>query len=116
MIYSHTQTTFILDPDNIKNSINKCLLVPLPEFITKLLGNLHSGGEVLPSSSNLKNLCGMTGTRSPSFKAALVFLQNNPGHDYNKILVEHMNQLSVIASEEFLKIATKLQDTKMKLG
>ena len=67
----------------------------------------------MPGLSDLSNFCGMTETRSPSFKAALAFLRDNHDHGCNKILVMYLKRLSPIAAELFPKTAATILDIRL---
>ena len=84
MAYENTQVTLVVQPGDIEAAIADSLSMPFSEFITKFVGDLLSGGEVVPGSSDLSNFCGMTETRSPSFKAVLAFLVTTRSVQQNK--------------------------------
>ena len=111
-----SQITLIVAPGDIEAAITDSLSMPFSEFITKFIGDLLSGGEVVPGSSDLSHFCGMAGTRSPSFKAALAFLRDNPEHGCNKILVMYFKRLSAMAAEIFPKTAAKILDVELSVG
>ena len=87
--------------------------MPFSAFITKFVGDLLSGGEVVPGLPDLPNFCGMTETRSPSFKAVLAFLWDNHDNGRNKILVMYLKRLSATAAELFPKPAANILDIEL---
>ena len=110
MAYENTQVTLVVEPGDIEAAIADSLSMPFSEFITEFVGDLLSGGEVVPGLPDLPNFCGMTETRSPSFKAALAFLWDNHDDGCNKILLMYLKRLSAMAAEVFPKTAANILD------
>ena len=90
MAYENTQITLVVEPGDIEAAIADSLSMPFSEFITEFVGDLLSGGEVVPGSSDLSNSYGMTETRSLSFKAVIAFRRDNLDHGCNKIRVVYL--------------------------
>ena len=55
MAYENTQITLVVEPGDTEAAIADSLSMPFSEFITKFVGDLLSGGEVVPGSSDLSN-------------------------------------------------------------
>ena len=100
------------------NDLPHCTVLgrSLYEFIMKVLNDINAGGEVLPGSLDLSNLCEIAKMQAPSFKVTLAFLRDSPDHKCNRILVMYLKQFSAMAAEVFPKTATKIMDVEMSFG